>query len=181
MVEPLVLDACVAINLVASAVPLDALGEANSVRWTMTRWAASEAFWLAPQIEGGERERIDMEVYADGGTLDLVDLVAAELTSFVQLARRVDDGEAATLAMAFHRGLRVATDDRHAQRVAGGLDPEVQIVTTSQLMAAWASATGEQDDEVAVALSSIERRASFLPRRDDPEYVWWMRIRNRPG
>lgn len=179
--EPLLLDACVVINLVASAIPLGALAEANNVRWTMTRLAASEAFWLAPEVDGGDRERIDMAALAQGRSLDLSDLAGAELTIFVRLARQIDDGEAATLAAAVHRGHRVATDDRRAQRVARSFDPEVQIVTTAQLMAGWAAATGARDDEVATVLLAIERRASFVPRRDDPEHDWWTRMGTRPA
>lgn len=47
-------------------------------------------------------------------------LVSEEEETYVNLALQLDDGEAATGALAIHRGAVVATDDRKAIRILTG-------------------------------------------------------------
>lgn len=103
---------------------------------------------------GPGRERIDMMGYARRGDLRIVDLEPDELTTFAELALRVDDGEAATLAVSVHRGWSVATDDRKAQRLARDLEPPIEPITTSAFLHGWASEQEEPAERVAEALRS---------------------------
>jgi len=178
-VDDLLLDACVAINLVASGLDFQEVTKASNVRFVMTSIAAAEMLWIDPLQQGGERERIDLAALAEGGALSLVELSHEELDQFVALAQDIDDGEASTLSVAICRTIRVATDDRRAQRLAAGLDPPVAIVGTAGLIRSWAERSGFDPQRAARAVRSIERRASYIPRRGDPNLDWWTSARSK--
>ena len=173
----LLLDACVMINLAASGVPLRELASGNHVTFAMARIAALEVLYIAAIDCGGTREEIDVMADACRGDLAIVDLRPDELSTFVEFARHVDDGEAATLAVAIHRCLPVATDDRKARRIAQARTSPIKPVTTAGLLRDWATDHEEPAARVADALRSIEVRASFVPGRNDPHRDWWMRSR----
>ena len=170
----LLLDACVMINVAASGVPLGELASRNRVTFAMARLAAAEVLYLAPVDEGGTPERINVMGYARRGDLRLADLTLDEQSTFLKLARDVDDGEAATLAVSLHRGWAVATDDRKAQRLAHAAEPPIALVTTSALLHSWADGHDEPAERVSDVLRRIERRAAFVPRRSDPNRNWWI-------
>ena len=94
-----------------------------------------------------------------------------ESALFVQLAVRLDDGEAACLAIAKIRSWMLATDDRVARNLAAELD--VPTITTPELVKEWAETTGANYEQIAVALSNIQRFAKFVPRRGTPSFDWW--------
>ena len=175
--DDLLLDACVMINVAASGVPLQELASRNGVTFVMARAGAAEALFLAPADEGGTRERIDIAGSAERGDLRLVDLTPSEQSTFIDFAREVDDGEAATLAVAMHRGWSVATDDRKAQGLAQAAEPPIELVTTSALLRAWARASCSPAERVSDILKRVESRAKFIPRRADPHRGWWLEAR----
>ena len=175
--EELLLDACVIINIAASGIPLGELASHNQSAFAMVRVAAREALYIRAIDDRKRREPIDVADHARRGDLTLVDLRHDELPTFVDLARHLDDGEAASLAVAIHRRLPLATDDRKARRLAEASTPAVELVTTSGLLRGWASDQGGPEGRVSDALRSVEIRASFVPGRNDPHRDWWMRAR----
>jgi predicted nucleic acid-binding protein len=89
----------------------------------------------------------------------------------VQLATTLDDGEAACLAIAKARGWTLATDDRKGRREAGNLG--VQVITTPELVKAWADATKSGHAAVTKMLRAIQDYARFAPHRTMPLHSWW--------
>ena len=174
--DELLLDACVMINLAASGIPLRELASNNQVAFAMVSVAAREALYIRAVDDRDRREEIEVTEHAHRGELTLVDLRHDELPTFIDLARKLDDGEAASLAVAVHRRLPLATDDRKARRLAQASTPAIELVTTSGLLRGWASARDESAARVSDALRSIEIRASFAPGRTDPNRDWWMRV-----
>ncbi len=171
MAQLLILDACVTINLIASGVDLEELATPMGVRFAMTRIAASEVLHLAPTEAGGAREQIDVFELASRGALVVVDLQGEEVARYVQFARSVDDGEAATIAVASCRSVDLATDDRKGRRLAQSVG--VRTVGTAALLRAWYEGGQVGSARVARALLLIERRASYFPSQDDPDLSWW--------
>jgi hypothetical protein len=165
------LDACVLLNLVASGQPLAEFAAAADVRFVVVPQAEREVEWLDPGDPEDPREAIDLQPSIQCGELQRVALADVELPRFVALARELDDGEAATLAVAQARGFAVATDDRKARRVLTALDPQPPVTSTAPIVRAWARNRGEA--EVRECLRLIQRRASFLPPRNDPDGDWW--------
>src|SRR5207249_1590123 len=72
---------------------------------------------------------IDLNPYFQAGLINRCNFInEKEEELFVTLAARLDDGEAACLAIAKERGWLLATDDRKAQSLAAQLD--VVVLTT---------------------------------------------------
>jgi hypothetical protein len=174
-----VLDACVLLNLVASGRPLQEFASAADLSFMVVGQAEREVVWLDPLDPEDPREQIDLEPLVATGRLQRLVLADDELMRFVALARELDDGEAATIAVAESRGLAVATDDRKARRILSALDPQPVVTSTAAIVRAWAGS--RSDAEVRGCLTSIERRASFLPPRSDPAREWWRSKMSRGG
>lgn len=91
---------------------------------------------------------------------------------FVQYAANFrSDGEAMCLALAEHRGWKLATDDRKAIRVAQ--QAGVTVVSCPELVKHWATITKANQATVTSVIESIERYAQFRPNTSMAEYQWW--------
>jgi predicted nucleic acid-binding protein len=172
-----ILDTCDTINLYATGrfVPLlGALGH----EWYLPMAARREAKYVRqPDPDDPTRlvpAEIDLQSALDTGILRTCDCRDdAELELYVELAARIrDDGESMGLAIAKCRGWQVVTDDRKARRIAGELG--VAVLSTPEIMKAWASATAATDAEVAEVLRNIQTFARFTPNRTLPEFGWWV-------
>ena len=84
---------------------------------------------------------------------------------------RLDDGEAACLAIAKHRRWSLATDDRPAGTLAG--QAGVRVLTTAELVRQWAKKVNAKKQEITTVLLNIQRFAKFVPRPGSPEAAWW--------
>jgi hypothetical protein len=140
----------------------------------VTGQVASEALWILD--ENGERERIPIGELDINGTFEIWSPIDDELSTLIDLAATLGDGEAASLAIGQGRRVRVATDDRPARNAARGLSPPVALASTSELLRSWAEARGP--DEVAGVLRRIEEGAQFVPPRQDPNAPWWFHARD---
>jgi hypothetical protein len=139
----------------------------------MVDQAAAEIGYLRDEV-GGQivRTPIDLRPYLLSGTLQFLSLTEKELPQYVRLATMVDDGEAATLAIAESRDLQLATDDRKARRVCVELGlPEP--IRSLHLLHSYADAAALSEQAVRERLVRIRDRASFRPGRMDPDFKWW--------
>lgn len=169
--SPLLLDACVAINLAATD-RLQEIAQAIGVTFILARQAAAEVGHVH-DIVGGEiiLTRIDLS-QNDGATLEIVSLVQPEYSLYVDLTRTIDDGEAATIAIAVRRSLPLATDDRKARRVCADLHlPEPR--RTLGILHSYADAASLTQAQIRETLVKVRERASFQPPRNDPDQKWW--------
>jgi predicted nucleic acid-binding protein len=168
----LLLDACVAINLAAAA-KLDMIADVLEVTFVVVEQAASEAGHLRDMVEGAVvLTPINLDQFVSSETLEFHALAPAELTLYLELASIVDDGEAATIALAVHRRMDLATDDRRARRLCAERHlPEP--LRTMALLHAYAETACLKNDEIRQMLVQVRDRASFLPARSDPHLKWW--------
>lgn len=189
--EFVLLDACCLINLFASGRATEIL-EALPYRFAVARYVAEvEVLEIESEEPGEGRDtepaaRISVHpliarIVAERLVEQLEVVSADEHRELVRFALSLDDGEAYTCALAITRGARVATDDRKAIRVFSErrrrLEPTADLepcLRTSDLLFAWAAATGVDDGELRRIVRDIARRASFLPPRDDPHFDRWM-------
>lgn len=131
---------------------------------------------------GDVREPVDLTSLLEEGLIHLMRLEhPAEETTFIDLAADLDDGEAITGALAFHRGCSVATDDRKARRVLGQLNPPIKLISTLVLLKQWAEETRIPRDELGAAMAEMQSSASYIPGRRNPLYEWWWSIVCRSG
>lgn len=137
---------------------------------------ARETYYLLQPDKQDRRKLVKMPLdlgpYFKGGVLMESDVEGEEETDlFVQFAARLDDGEAACLAIARNRGWTLATDDRPATKLAGQVG--VPVLTTAQLVADWAEGAKADKAEIATALSNIRILAKFAPRPNSSGASWW--------
>jgi len=119
------------------------------------------------------KSAIDLAPYFTEDMLHRCDVEGEDETAyFVGFASRLDDGEAACMALAKNRQWSFATDDRLATNLAG---PQgVTVLTTAELLKRWATNTKASKMEIAAALQNIQRFAKFVPRSHSPEASWWL-------
>jgi predicted nucleic acid-binding protein len=168
----LLLDACVAINLAAAA-SLDQIADTLQVTFVIVAQAASEAGYLRDIVKGATvLTPIGLDKFASSETLEIRELASAELELYLELAAIVDDGEAATIALAIHHRIELATDDRRARRLCAERSV-AEPVRTVALLHAYSEAARLKNDEARQMLVQVRDRASFLPARSDPHLKWW--------
>lgn len=117
-----------------------------------------------------ERVRIDVSLCRSYG-LDIATVRPSrtEAAFFVELAGEIDDGEAESLAIARHRGLRFLTDDNAAIRVAGEIG--VRTVSILDLLQAWSA--DASPEELCKAARSLFLRGRFAPPKTHPLASWY--------
>lgn len=185
------IDACCLINLLAAEAILTVSPRSSGKRKASSRKSESPALEVAlyvPSLVAREslyllqpdddddsklvKSPIDLTPYFTHGALFECDVGSTEeMELFVQYATRLDDGEAACLAIAESRGWSVATDDRPATTLASRVG--VPVLTTAQLVKQWAQGNSVNKQEVATVLLNIQRFAKFIPRQNSPEAAWW--------
>lgn len=168
--EILLLDACVAINM-AAADCSETLSLALGLTFVMAEQAAYETGDVA------EEERIVVRSYErrEPFRARVLELSESETALYVVLARDIDDGEAASIAIAATRRLPIVTDDRKARRVAerAGIS---SILSTADILRAYEIKASLSNSEIKAILLRIEQDAHFHPRRTDALIAWWTSI-----
>jgi len=168
----LLLDACIAINLAATD-RLHHIAGTLDVTFVLTQQAAAEVTYLRDVVNGElVSTPINLGQHTSDGTVQFIDLAPSEYPLYLELASIVDDGEAATIAVAAQRELQLATDDRKAR----GLCAERHIrepLRTLALMHTYTDTARLGPVHVRDLLIKIRNRASFQPSRSDPDHKWW--------
>jgi predicted nucleic acid-binding protein len=168
----LLLDACVAINLVA-AKPIEQIAIDIRRSFLITRQAANEVGHLRDTADGEIVIRqVDLSRHLQAGAFEIIDLTTDEIPLYVELASIVDDGEASTIAVAIKRRLPLATDGRKARRVCAerGLPEPTGTVA---LIRQYCEIHALDDVSVTRLLIRVCSCASFQPPRSDPDLKWW--------
>jgi predicted nucleic acid-binding protein len=171
--SPLLLDACVVLSVYAIGWFEDiiaAVAPGAAVAETVVR----EALHVYALIDG-ERQRVPVNLGSavSSGHLSVVDFADEdEAATCVNLALDLDDGDAASAAIAIHRGWRLATDDRKAIHLVSG---RVEIVGTLDLLRDWADRRRVDDETLRVVFERIRHRR-YVPAADHPHRAWWERV-----
>ena len=174
------MDASCLLNLYATRC-LREIAAAIDIRFQVAQYVLEhEAIYTwVPNTESGRDEPVPVDVsplIAEG----LIHVIGfediAEQATFVELATLVDDGEAVTGALAFHRGCSVATDDRKARRVFGERIPSVPLVSTLELLKLWADIGRIAASDLRAAMIAMRSGASYIPSIRDPLFEWWAAI-----
>jgi predicted nucleic acid-binding protein len=168
----ILLDACVAINLAATG-RLEQIASALNLTFVIAAQAAAEAGHLRDTVDGELVLRpINLEQHESSQAVKIVNLGRQELVLYVELAAIVDDGEAATIAIAITRGLELATDDRKARKLCQERQLAEPLRTTA-LLRSYADSARLTHDQIQEIIAYLRDRASFQPARTDPEIKWW--------
>ncbi len=168
-------DTCCLINLYASR-RLSIITRAALKKMLVPKIVLAEALYIRQPSDDNPDQlvpvEINLQLVINDGVIELTEFTGDdELARFVELARIIDDGEAACLAIASVRGLMLATDDRRAIPVAADLG--VPIMTTPELLKLWIERTAPDANEVADVIRCMERYGRFKPHHTSPQARWW--------
>ena len=169
--EDAAVDACCLINFVAAGRLSDVI-RSSRLSWHIPDMVLREVVYVAEEDADPQSATDLLRSQFLDGMLAECRVDAAEQALFVKLAAQLADGEAAALAIAATRRWCLATDDRKAIRLARW--HHVRVVTTPELARRWAEHSRASPEVVHDALQRIRKLARFVPRRDEPEFEWWM-------
>lgn len=179
----LVIDACCLINLVAAGNVVSKpprKGKKKQVWFPATLHVPTEVenealYILQPDADDATqlvKSAIDFSTLKQNEVIRGCCVEGEEESAlFVRLAVRLDDGEAACLAIAKNRSWTLATDDRVAAKLADEL--KVTVVNTAQMVKMWADHSSASRRTIAETISNIQTYAKFVPRRQSAECDWW--------
>lgn len=163
----IILDACCVMNLYASrrmAGIVSSIRETVAVAVYVMDFEALSVYSSSKSASPQEREPIDLQPLIDDGLLIPADLeTEAEDVAFIDFtSQRLDDSEAATMAIAVNRNWAVATDDRVARRICGQQHQNIQLISTPELVRHWVETKEPDERVVGRAILDIESRANYL-------------------
>ncbi len=175
--ECVILDACCVVNLYASrhfGRILETIPASVAVA-TYVRNKEARKIYGGPDEHVMQREeQIDLQPFIDRGLLTLVSPESeAENVTYVNFAAALDDGEAITGAIAVHRHWAIGTDDRRALAFFAKAAPQLQRLSTLELMKHWVDTSDLPADVVGTALRNVRLRARYEPHAKHPLYEWW--------
>lgn len=167
----MVIDTCVLINLLAT----DRVGEiveSISPSRLVCPGVSGESLYLRSVDPDGQQEAVDLAPLFGQNVFTACPMEGnPEEELYVGYSLELDDGEAMSLAIAHSRNIALATDDRKARRLALENAPGISLLSTPQIIRAWAE--GRDHAEVASVIQAIHKRARFSPSEDDPLASWW--------
>lgn len=186
--QPIALDACCLINLLSAEPQILTLPSGQTARagalvdrplggifHVCERVANDECLFTyrpAEEVDELLQQAVDLAPLFKSGLILQCELEAeAEMDLFVDLASRVDDGEAECLAIAKSRKWQVATDDRLAISVARELN--VEVVSTPELVCHLAAVAALSANQAKSVIQSIEKLARFIPSDSAAGAKWW--------
>ncbi len=169
------LDACCLLNFYAAGC-CETIAEALGCSFVIAEAVSKEALYILRKVTAEDpaaREAVDLSDLIGNGILSIVSLAEAERTTFLAFAGQVDDGEAATCALAIHRQLPLATDDRKARRLLQAQAGAPRLYSTIEVLKIWAEYTQSDPVTLAQTLRAVRDRGNFLPPRGEPLRAWW--------
>ena len=171
----IILDACCVINLYASQ-QMEEILTVIPPAVCIAAYVKDKEILKTYNRSTGNAEDIDLQVLIERDILLPVDLdLETEAETHVTFAAVLDDGEAITGAIAFHRKWAIATDDRAAINLFTHEAPHLQIITTPELVKYWADKTQSSSEMINQCLQNIAFSASYRPSKKHPLYNWWQK------
>jgi predicted nucleic acid-binding protein len=167
---PLILDTCVVLSLYATR-RMEALLDVLPEPILIAEAVLSESLYVHVLMDDvREKEPIILGPLVDAGKLTVVAPESnEEFEALLDFALVLDDGEAMTCALALHRNLRIATDERKTIRL---ISDQIEVVGTLDLIRGWAGEVGAPTDEIRDVLTAIADRG-YVPGRDHRHWRWW--------
>jgi len=169
-------DACGLLNLAATSAAGEILASQGCPSYVARQVREGEVLYQRPLPEEDPEGRlvpVDLSPLFEANLMVEIEPTEGERESAVIFAQEIDDGEALTAAIARHRRLRVATDDRAAIRLLTSLAPPIPVLRTPDWLRTWAAGAGVERAALAAAARRITLCARFVPRRGTPDHDWW--------
>lgn len=176
-----IFDACTLINLYASSFMGEIITSRRAQCYVVEQAFQESLFIRRPSDTGAsfDKEPVVLTPYFNNGKLQSVKLENEdEQNLFVNLAFQIDDGEAATIAIAISRHMQVITDDKKAIRILKQEAPGIACLSTLEIIKAWSETLSIQPEQIKAALSNILKYANYRPGKGHQLFAWWLTIIN---
>jgi predicted nucleic acid-binding protein len=168
-------DACVLINLLASA-RFEDIASGCDLRFAIASVVAQESMYLH-NGDSGEREMIDLQSLLENGTLEILSAESEnEKLRYIELALNLDDGEAESVAIAEARHFALATDDKKARNLIQREGLKIELWSTCSLIQHWQGKCSVPDSDLKLVLTNIFKRARYRPKLGHPDFDWWANL-----
>ena len=172
--RPAVIDTCVLINILATSRVAEIVRVIAPMLMVCPA-VSEESLYLRPFEAEGRPEPVDLQKLIAAGILTPCQMEeGTEVDLYVAYAEDLDDGEAMSLAVAQSRHLALVTDERKALRLARENAPQLSLISTTEIIRAWAE--GKDPSAVTAVVHSILTRARFRPADSDPLALWWNKM-----
>lgn len=176
-----IIDACALLNLYASGF-LESILKSRPMPCCVVEQVKQESLFIRKPSDSAasyDREPVRLEPFFQSGLLKLVKLEnEAEQNMFINLAAQIDDGEAATIAVAIARSMQVVTDDKKAIRVLKQEAPTLVCLSTLEVVKGWSEVLAINPAELKMALENILKHANYLPSKKHHLFAWWQSALN---
>ncbi len=168
------LDACCILNFCASGKFLEILKSIPAEVVVTTVVQEYELKTLQRLKDEDNEGAIQFQEAIKQGLLLVVDFASAEEEElFVNYAVNLDDGESATCAIAVYRKWAIATDDKRAIAVFRQTAPDLQILSTLDIIKHWSEFSMVDLSALSNVLNAIRFKARYLPPKSHPLRSWW--------
>jgi predicted nucleic acid-binding protein len=108
------------------------------------------------------------------GLLVAVDFESeSEEEAFVNYAANLDDGEAATGAIAINRGWAIATDEKKATNFFSQESRSLKIISTPEIIKYWSEAAKIEQLTLNYVLREIQIKGRYMPSKNHSLKNWW--------
>jgi predicted nucleic acid-binding protein len=168
----LISDTSVLLNLMAADC-LASLSNATGWQFVVCSAVFNETKKLR-DVNTGEMVLVDLSPMIKAGLLHVLEIGDSdEKVIYIDQAAVVDDGEAMSMAIAVHRNLELAIDDRQAINHSKRSFPNLRIWSTPEILKSWAESTSLPTGALGLAIRNIEARARYFPAKSHPLWDWW--------
>lgn len=171
--DHLILDACCVINLQVSGKVREIL---QAVDTALVVAQDVKDVEILHTDEPGEKQPITLDELIAGGILQVTDFETEdEADTAVDLASMgLDLGESVTAAIAMHRQWALATDERKCLRIVKEMAPQIQLVTTPEMVHLWAESSTPASEVLQGVVKSITQKGHYHPPKAHPLHNWWV-------
>lgn len=173
----LILDACCLLNLYASG-ELAKIISAFTPVFTVASYVKEKEvlnIYDGPtQDVRSIKKEVDLEPFVSSGSILVVSPEnPIEIHTYVNFASELDDGEAITGAIAFHRNWCMGTDDKKAISFLSKNGLHLSIASTLDIVKYWADSSNPPREMICHVLENIKRKANYEPGTNHQLYEWW--------
>jgi hypothetical protein len=179
-----VIDACCVLNLIATRREIDIVAGVG-LDLVMSELANDEALFMStpPDIDGiRTREPASTYRLRQAGRLTTRAHDSEEVVdTFVECARHLRDPDASCVALAVVFKLPLVTDDGKERRIARNLFPQIEVVSTLEILYEAVGNLALPESEVLRLATDLRWRGNFAPPKKDPRSEWYSDLLRRAG
>jgi hypothetical protein len=179
----LLLDACCVLNFCASG-RLTPILQSIPAQVAVTEVVKTKELITLQRLTTEDPQgALQFETAIAQGLLLVVDFKSeAEEETFINYAFELgDDGESATGTIALHREWAMATDDKKAISFFQKATPNLQLLSTLDIIKHWSDGADVGAEELRTGLRAVRTKGSYRPHRLHPWLSWWEMLCAKPA